>query len=91
MQNTNNKPEKHFKFGAVRATIWRDTRRDANGRTFETASISLDRSFKDARGEWQNSKSLRESDIFKAILALLQAYQYLTARENDDVIEESVD
>ena len=82
MQNAN-RPEKNYKFGAVRASIWKDFKKDGQGRSFETVSVSIDRAYKDAQGRWQNTHSLKENDIPKAILALSKAYQYITEKETD--------
>jgi len=86
----NNKPEKHFRFGPVRASIWRDTRQTADGKQFETASVSLDRAYKDSRGSWQNTHSLRENDIPKAILALNKAFEFITEKEDDGIDVERI-
>jgi len=49
----NNKPEKHFRLGAVRASVWKGTRKGPNGREFETRSVAIDRAYRDASGEWK--------------------------------------
>ena len=67
------KPE-HIKVGPVRLTLWRDTRNGPDGRVFESRTVTLDRAYKDSQGQWQNSSSLRENDIPKAVVALLKAY-----------------
>jgi hypothetical protein len=81
--NKNNKPEKHIKFGGVRVTIWRENRKNQSGQSFESRSVTLDRAYKDAQGEWQNTGSLREADIPKAIAALSKAYTCVMEKEND--------
>ena len=67
------KPE-HIKVGAVRVTLWRDTRKSSDGRAFESRAVTIDRAYKDSHDEWQNTNSLRENDIPKAVVALLKAY-----------------
>ncbi len=67
------KPE-HIKVGGVRLTLWKDTRKGSDGRVFESRTVTLDRAYKDSQGQWQNSASLRENDIPKAVVALLRAY-----------------
>ncbi len=80
----NNKPEKHIKLGGVRVTIWRDTRQNQSGQSFATRSVTLDRAYKDAQGEWKNTASLRENDLPKAVAALNKAFAYLTEKEDGD-------
>ena len=67
------KPE-HIKVGAVRVTLWRDIRKTPDGREFESRNVTIDRAYKDSHDEWQNTNSLRENDIPKAILALCKTY-----------------
>ena len=77
----NNKPEKHFRLGAVRVSIWKDVRKGRNGRTFEARSVSLDRAYKDAGGEWKHTHSLKEADVPKAIAGLNKAYLFMLEKE----------
>jgi hypothetical protein len=80
----NNKPEKHIRFGGVRVSIWKDTRQNANGGSFESRSVTLDRAYKDANGEWKGTGTMRESDIPKAISALQEAYAYIMRKSEQD-------
>lgn len=77
----NNKPEKNFRLGAVRVSVWKDTRRDSKGHEFETRSVTIDRAYKDAGGEWKNTHSLREDDVPKVIAALNKAYLFMLEKE----------
>jgi hypothetical protein len=84
MENKANQPEKNFRFGGVRVTVWRDVRKGPGGKSFEARSITLDRAYKDAKGQWQNTHSMKEADVPKAVAALQKAYVYLTERETDE-------
>ena len=77
----NNKSEKLFRLGAVRVSIWNDVRKGPNGRTFETRSVTLDRAYKDAGGEWKNTHSLKEADVPKAIAGMNKAYLLMLEKE----------
>jgi len=79
-----NKPEKHFKFGGVRATVWCDVRKSAGGKSFKSRSVTLDRAYKDADGEWKNTHSLKEGDILKAMTALQQAFEFMTQKSDGE-------
>ncbi len=85
MENKANQPEKHFRFGGVRVTVWRDVRKGPGGKSFEARSVTLDRAYKDAKGQWQNTHTLKEADVPKAVAALQKAYGYLTEREADEL------
>lgn len=80
----NTRPEKNFKVGAVRASVWKRTYDTRDGRKFDARRVVLDRSYKDVQGEWKNTNSYDANDIPKAILALEQAYAYLTTKDNTD-------
>jgi hypothetical protein len=87
------KPEKVFKVGAIRASIFRNEFR--NGlQTAEVSKVVLEVRYKDKKtGEWKGTNSLSINDIPKAVLALQQAYEYLTARpkdEADDIVVEKI-
>ena len=86
-----NQPEKKFRAGAISAAIWENqTMRDGQQTSFNT--ISFERAYKDKQGQWQNTHSLRVSDIPKAVLVLNKAYEYLILKNKDSssVIEEVV-
>jgi hypothetical protein len=83
-----NMPEKKFRSGAIAATIWANSAvRDGKAVTYRT--ISLQRSYKDKNDEWQNTDSLRTSDLPRAILVLQKAYEYV-ALYSDEAEEESI-
>lgn len=78
------RPEKNFRVGAVRASVWKRTYDTRDGRKFDARRVVLDRSYKDSQGEWKNTNSYDANDLPKAILALEQAYAYLTTKDNMD-------
>ena len=91
------RPEKSYKFGSVRVSIWKGTRNTRDGRQFETSNVTIDRAYKDADGNWKNTSSLKENDIPRAIAALQAAFVYLTERpitepDSDEVnvVEEEI-
>ena len=83
-KQTNNKPEKVFRSGAVQATVWvNESEKDGSSEKFEYKTVSLDRSFKDKNGAWQKTNSFRMSDVPRAELVLRKAYEFSVLREND--------
>ena len=57
-----NKPAAKFRVGFITATVWK------NDGGFYTAQ--LQRSYKDDRGEWQNTDQLNHGDLLNAAKAL---------------------
>lgn len=69
----NQKPVKKIRVGTLSATIWENT--SSEGKKFP--NIHLERSYKDKEGKWQQTKSLRQSDLPAASLVLNEAFRYL--------------
>ena len=70
------KPEKVFKMGAVRASIFQNTiHRD--GQSVALPKVVIEVRFRDKSGEWKGTNSLSINDLPKAITALQKAYEYL--------------
>jgi len=80
-----NLPEKRFSTGAISATIWKNQTIGKNNEPVEFRTVSLQRRYKDADGNWQSSSSLRVNDLPKAVLVLNKAYEYLVLKEQDAV------
>ena len=82
----NNTPIKKFKAGAISATIWENQSKNKQGESISYNSVSFDRTYKDANGEWQKTNSLRTADLPKAMLVLNKAYEFLALNspESDD-------
>jgi hypothetical protein len=72
------KPEKVFKMGAVRASVFVNSIvRD--GKPVSLRKVVIEVRYKDKAGQWQGTNSLSINDLPKAITALQQAYEYLLA------------
>jgi len=82
------RPEKVFKMGAVRASIFRNTI-ERSGQTVAIAKVIIEVRYKDKAGEWKGTNSLSLNELPKAVTALQKAYEYLL--ENKDSDETGVD
>ncbi|MBS3119405.1 hypothetical protein J4475_01125 [Candidatus Woesearchaeota archaeon] len=78
-------PEKKFRIGPVSATVWKN-----QGQKGSFSTVQLQRGYKDAKDVWQNTNSLRVSDLPRAVLALNKAYEYLALKQQDETTEEQV-
>jgi hypothetical protein len=72
------KPEKTFKVGAVRASVFQNTA-TRDGKEILFPKVVLEVRYRDKAGNWKGTNSLSLNDLPKAILALQQAYEYLMA------------
>jgi hypothetical protein len=71
------KPEKVFKCGAVRASVFNNTIQQG-GKEIKLSKVVLEVRYKDKSGEWKGTNSLSVNEVPKAILAMQMAYQWLT-------------
>ncbi|HPD32574.1 MAG TPA: hypothetical protein PLL20_21495 [Phycisphaerae bacterium] len=78
------KPEKVFKMGAVRASIFVNTI-DRGGQAVSLPKVIIEVRYKDKAGQWQGTNSLSVNDLPKAIAALQKAYDYLLGSETEDL------
>ena len=99
MENVKNKPIYTIRYPPIRLSIWKDIRKTADGKSFESLSVTLDRAYKDAQGNWQNAQSFRATDLPKVEAAVRDAFVFISRRDDDkgaaadgllDVEEETV-
>jgi hypothetical protein len=76
-----NKPEKVFKVGAVRASIFQNTITH-KGKQVTMPKVALEVRYRDKTGQWKGTHSLSLNDLPKAILALQQAFEYLASHRD---------
>jgi len=76
--SAHNKPVTKFRAGAISATVWENQGKNNKGEIVSFKSVSFDRSYKDANGEWQHTTSLRTMDLPKATLVLNKAYEFIS-------------
>ena len=79
----NKQPEKKFQRGGCSVSIFANEV-EKDGRKFSIRKAVFQKRYKDSDGQWQSSQSLDINDIPKAVLALEDAYDYLTGREPDE-------
>ena len=70
-------PVKKFSAGGIQVAVWENEGKD--GSKFNT--VSMDRSYKDKKDEWQKANTLKQNDIPKAIAALNKAYEFIVVKE----------
>lgn len=73
-------PVKKFKAGSIDVSVWENPK-EINGKEAVLQSISIQRSFKDSKGEWQHSASFRKADLPNVILTTQKAFEYLALKE----------
>ena len=76
-----NIPEKKFSTGSLVATIWQNQGKSKSGDDVTFRTVSFQRRYKDANGEWKSTSTLRINDLPKASLILEKAYEYLVMKE----------
>ncbi|MCA9438331.1 MAG: hypothetical protein KC978_21275 [Candidatus Omnitrophica bacterium] len=69
-------PEKTFKVGPVRASVFRNPIQQ-NGKNILLPKVVIEVRYKDKSGNWKGTNSLSLNDLPKAVIALQSAYEYL--------------
>lgn len=85
----NKKPEMKIRIGGVTAAVFARTNTTKDGRKFESRQVVLDRTYKDAKGEWQATNNFDVNDVPKAILALSRAYEHILKAGDADSTDEA--
>ena len=80
------KPEKVFKVGAVRASVFRNII-TKNGQSIPLPKVVIEVRYKDKTGQWNGTNSLSLNDLPKAVLALQKAFEYLTEHKQPEQAE----
>ncbi|MDD4467630.1 MAG: hypothetical protein WC290_01255 [archaeon] len=71
------KPVKNVKLGGIEVAVWENSSKE--GKKFFTTTI--DRNYKVGE-DWKKTNSLRDNDLPKAILALQEAYHFVSLKED---------
>ncbi|MBI5871728.1 hypothetical protein HZB88_01430 [archaeon] len=82
----NNQPVRKWSSGSLDACIWANER-EVNGNIVSFNTVSLQKSWKDEKGQWRSSSvNLRRNDIQKAILLLQKTQEelLLTSKEEEE-------
>jgi len=74
------KPEKVFKIGAVRASIFRNAIQ-RQGKQVMLPKVVLEVRYRDKSGTWKGTNSLSLNEVPKAVLALQKAFEYLSEKK----------
>ena len=69
-------PEKTIRIGGIQFSIWSNETSKGN---FQ--SITIDKSYKDEKGEWKRTKSFKSSDLVKVQLGLTEVLKYLYLKD----------
>lgn len=84
------KPIKKFKAGSVELNIWHNEALVDKPETGMTKSdwysVTMQRSYRDAEGNWKKTSSWRLDDLPKATLVLTKAFEFLTLKEDNETL-----
>lgn len=72
-----NMPEKKFRAGAISATVWKNQSKEGN----EFSSVSFEKGYKNANGEWKSTNHLNVADLPKALVVIGKAFEHLSLKE----------
>ena len=78
-----NMPEKKFRAGAISSTVWANPGKTKDGQDITYRTVSIERSYTDKEGKWQNTSSFRANDLPKATLVLQKAYEFIVLKNSE--------
>lgn len=70
-------PIKKYQVGQIQASVWKNASKEGS----EFLSVSLQKRYKDEKGQWQSSSSFKPGDLPKAVLVLQKAYEFVSLNE----------
>jgi hypothetical protein len=71
-------PEIVFRHGCCSASIFNNEYKRGD-ETFSVRNVNFQRAYRDNKGAWQHTNSLKVNDLPKAVLVLNKAYEYMTS------------
>ena len=87
MAEQRSKPEKSFRSGAISVAVWKNTVKAQNSRTSLFRTVSFERRYKNADGQWQSTSQLRRDDIPRLVYLLNKAYEHIITSRHDQADE----
>ncbi len=78
------KPVASFRYGNVSAAIFTNEVKSKEGNTFDVHNVSVRRSYRDGKGDWAQTHTLRATDLLPAALALQECYRFLANDADTD-------
>lgn len=80
----NNKPANKYKYGSISITLWENKGKTKDGREYSFKTCQYQRGYKDVKGQWANTTTLRVNDIPKVIAGLQKAYEEMISTDNEN-------
>ena len=87
MAEQRSKPEKSFRSGAISVAVWKNTVKAQNSRTSLFRTVSFERRYKNADGQWQSTSQLRRDDIPRLVYLLNKAYEHIITSRHDQTAD----
>ena len=82
-QATENSPEKEFRAGRIKASIWRNEG-ERDGQTVIRHSVTLQKRYQDSDGKWKNSSSFFVNDLPRVEVVMRKAFEYLALNKTKE-------
>lgn len=73
----NKPPEKEFRAGQIKASLWENEKQNDKGETVKYYSVKIEKSYKDKAGQWQTSNSYFREDLPRLRIVIDKALDYI--------------
>lgn len=81
-QQPKNQPLETFRAGQIKATVWKNTRKNTDGEKFDVLSATVVKSYKDG-DEWKDTTSFNANDLPKLALVAQEAYAFIVMHKEN--------
>ena len=76
-EETKKKPVKHFRAGAIVASVWKNEFETKQGGKGYSYNVTTKRSYKDKQEKWQETDSIGVNDLPRSCYVQQQAYEWI--------------
>ena len=83
MSQEQNKPIKKFRVGGISAAVWKNEDAQPDGSVRIRYSVSIQKRYRNAEGQWLDSESYYPNELPKLQLVLAKAYEYVSLQESE--------
>lgn len=80
--------EERFSTGAIRTSVWVNTKLDKDGKVVHYRTINFVKRYQDKDNRWKNTNNMSVDELPKAIQVLQEAYRHCIMKESNPITEE---
>ena len=83
MTDEKTKPVYEYRAKGIRASVWKNVRKNSKGESFDSYSVAIVRRYMDKEGTWKETNSFGVDDLPALAVAANKAYEYCLLKSRD--------